>query len=41
MSKLVRVTVSTLFALAAVAGPTVLAAESANAKPATKNVWCC
>ena len=41
MSKIARVTVSTLLALVAVAGPTVFAAESATAKPAAKNVWCC
>lgn len=41
MSKFARIVLGTLFALTTVAGPAVLGAETASAKPAAKNVWCC
>jgi len=41
MSKITRVVVGTLFAIGTLAGPAVLGAEAASAKPQTKNVWCC
>ena len=38
MSKFTRVVVGVLFSLGAVAGPTVLGAETAVAK---RDIWCC
>ncbi len=40
MSKISRVVVGALFAMGTLAGPAVLGAETASAKPQYKNVWC-
>ena len=41
MSKISRVVVGVLFAFGTLAGPAVLGAEAASAKPQSKNIWCC